>query len=278
MEQKTQPIIRRKSKPKPQRKYFQSDGIRLSYLDFHPEPVEVAKPILLVLHGHFGNARMFSRLGDWHVIGLDQRGHGWSEHVAAHEYSREKYVTDVATFIRKELGTHPVVVLGHSLGGVNAYQLAAWHPELVRALIVEDIGAVVKDDLSFANWLPERASRVSELKRSLLRLGLQGFDYFAESVCEDEDGWYFRFDTKGMAPSQERLNGDWWHDWLASDCPALLIHGEKSRILGREHADEMAGRRPNTKVVHMADCGHEVHDADPDGFYMKVRAFLEEIG
>jgi pimeloyl-ACP methyl ester carboxylesterase len=35
------------------------------------------------------------------------------------------------------------VVLGHSLGGVNAYQLAAWRPELVRAVIVEDIPADV---------------------------------------------------------------------------------------------------------------------------------------
>ena len=37
-----------------------------------------------------------------------------------------------------------MVVLGHSLGGVTAYQLAAQHPELVRALIIEDVGAVMR--------------------------------------------------------------------------------------------------------------------------------------
>ncbi len=40
-------------------------------------------------------------------------------------------------------------ILGNSLGGVNAYQFAARHPERVKALIIEDIGAVVTDDISF---------------------------------------------------------------------------------------------------------------------------------
>lgn len=41
------------------------------------------------------------------------------------------------------------MVLGHSLGGVNTTQLAARHPGLVRALVIEDIGTEIDDDLSF---------------------------------------------------------------------------------------------------------------------------------
>jgi pimeloyl-ACP methyl ester carboxylesterase len=52
-------------------------------------------------------------------------------------------VADAAAVIDR-LGTDPVIVLGHSLGGITAYQLAARHPELVRALIIEDIGAVMR--------------------------------------------------------------------------------------------------------------------------------------
>ncbi|MFB5682344.1 alpha/beta fold hydrolase [Paenibacillus terreus] len=44
------------------------------------------------------------------------------------------------------MGGNPVVILGHSLGGVNAYQFAAKYPAFVRALIIEDIGAEIKDD------------------------------------------------------------------------------------------------------------------------------------
>lgn len=49
------------------------------------------------------------------------------------------------------------MVLGHSMGGVNAYQLAARHPGLVRALVIEDIGTEIDDDLSFCLSRPHRA-------------------------------------------------------------------------------------------------------------------------
>ncbi|WP_308201299.1 alpha/beta fold hydrolase [Carbonactinospora thermoautotrophica] len=80
------------------------------------------------------------------MIALDQRGHGYSDRPT--DFSREGYIED-AVAVLDRLGLGAVVVLGHSLGGVNAYQLAARHPHLVSALISEDIGAEINDDLSF---------------------------------------------------------------------------------------------------------------------------------
>jgi pimeloyl-ACP methyl ester carboxylesterase len=97
---------------------------------------------LLALHGHLGSGLVWERLAralpGWRVVAPDQRGHGRTG--PGPDYSREGYVTDAAGFV-EELGLAPAVVLGHSLGGVNAYQLAARRPELVRAVIVEDIPA-----------------------------------------------------------------------------------------------------------------------------------------
>ena len=97
---------------------------------------------LLALHGHLGSGQVWAPLAaalpGWRVIAPDQRGHGRAE--IADDYSREAYVADAARLI-ETLGLAPAVVLGHSLGGVNAYQLAAWRPELVRAVIVEDFPA-----------------------------------------------------------------------------------------------------------------------------------------
>jgi esterase len=99
-------------------------------------------PALLALHGHFGSGLLWAPLADalpdWHIVAPDQRGHGRTG--PAGDYSREAYVADAAQLI-ETLGLAPAVVLGHSLGGVNAYQLAAWRPELVRAVIVEDAPA-----------------------------------------------------------------------------------------------------------------------------------------
>lgn len=62
------------------RKYFKSGDMKLSYLDFGGD----GQKVLLMLHGHMGNAREFSKLAskfdDWQVIDLDQRGHGWGDH------------------------------------------------------------------------------------------------------------------------------------------------------------------------------------------------------
>lgn len=97
---------------------------------------------LLALHGHFGSGLVWSRLAEalpgWHVVAPDQRGHGRTGR--SPDYSREGYVADAEELI-ETLGLAPAVVLGHSLGGVNAYQLAARRPELVRAVIVEDAPA-----------------------------------------------------------------------------------------------------------------------------------------
>ncbi|NEW07388.1 alpha/beta hydrolase [Paenibacillus sp. SYP-B3998] len=259
------------------RQYFKSGNIRLSYLDFGGE----SQNVLLMLHGHMNDARTFSELAskfkDWRVIGLDQRGHGWSEHSPEADYSRESYMKDILNFIRVELGGQPVTILGHSLGGVNAYQFASRYPEFVKAVIVEDVGVEINSDLSFAEKLPKRSSSLEELRESLERAGLKAINYFSESVFKDEEGWGFRSDLKGMRISQQNVNGIWWEDWLSSSCPILLIHGKKSFILDLSQAELMVSRRPNTKLEVFEECGHGVHSDNLNGFYQVVKKFLDEL-
>ncbi|MFD0416517.1 alpha/beta fold hydrolase [Streptomyces sp. NPDC127108] len=244
-------------------------GRRLSCLDFGGR----GQP-LLALHGHFGEGRTFAALARelgprWRVIAPDQRGHGWSERGAG--FSRDGYVED-AVAVLDHFGMTDVVVLGHSLGGVNAYQLAARHPRLVRALVIEDIGAEVDGDLSFClPWprrVPTRAALVEALGGSAR--------YLADAVREYPDGWGLAFEPRDMVLSQEQLNGDHWGDWLASSCPALLVRGSRSDVLGARHAKDMVVRRPLARLVELAT-GHTVHESDPMGFAAVVRDFLDGL-
>lgn len=258
----------------PMRKYFKSDNLKLSYLDYGGE----SQKVLLLLHGHMNDSGTFSdlasRFKDWRVIGLDQRGHGFSEHAPDMDYSRESYIKDILNLIHIELEGQPVTLLGHSLGGINAYQFAARHPELVNAVIVEDIGVEINSDLSFTRQLPERSDSLKELKESLERVGVRAIDYFTESVFQDEKGWGFRSDLQGVSVSNDNVNGVWWKDWRSSTCPILLIHGGKSFILDLNQAVQMVSRRPNTELEVFEACGHGVHVDDPEGFYQVVRKFL----
>ncbi|MEJ8643650.1 alpha/beta fold hydrolase [Streptomyces sp. MS1.HAVA.3] len=139
----------------------------------------------------------------WRVIALDQRGHGESDR--AGEYTRDGYVADAAAVL-EHVGLGPAVVLGHSLGGVNAYQLAARRPELVRAVVVEDIGAVVDGDLSFAREWPRRAATRAGF---LAGVG-SAAPHLEGSVREYPDGWGAAFEVEDMVESQRGLNGDHW--------------------------------------------------------------------
>ncbi|MFJ4342401.1 alpha/beta fold hydrolase [Streptomyces sp. NPDC088915] len=257
------------SSPEPKRAAVTVAGRHLSYLDFGGP----GRP-LLALHGHFGEGRTFTRLarelGDsWRVVAPDQRGHGHSDR--PDDFSRAGYVEDAATVL-EHLGIESAVVLGHSLGGVNAYQLAARHPGLVEALVVEDIGAVVDDDLSFGLSWPHRATTRAEL---LQLLGTSAV-HLTDSVREYPDGWGLAFDARDVVVSQRELNGDHWDDWLAVQCPVLLVRGGDSPVLDAEHAKEMAARRPGTRFVELP-AGHAVHATLPEEFAAVVREFLDSL-
>ncbi|MGH4036057.1 alpha/beta fold hydrolase [Actinomycetota bacterium Odt1-20B] len=257
------------SQPDPVRAATTAGGHRLSYVDFGG-----SGRTLLALHGHFNEARTFAALArelapGWRVVALDQRGHGYSDR--GPDFSRKGYVQDAAALI-EHLALGPLVVMGHSLGGVNAYQLAARYPHLVTALIIEDIGAEIDDDLSFCLSWPHRAPTRTAL---IEQLG-NSARYLNDAIREYADGWGLAFRPQDMVTSVGQVNGDHWDDWLATDCPALLIHGTRSDTLSAEHAQTMVARRPHTRLAELAT-GHTVHSTDPDGFATTVRSFLNTL-
>ncbi|AKG37870.1 hydrolase [Paenibacillus durus ATCC 35681] len=241
----------------------------MSYIDFGGGGFP-----MIALHGHMNEGLFAQDLArtlacEYHVIALDQRGHGESGRPLS--YDNERYVDDALALLN-HLGIDKAVLFGHSLGGVVAYRLAARCPERVRSLIIEDIGAVVNDDLSFAGQWPRRAPTKEAMIAAMGRLG----PAFAYSMREYRDGWGLPFVPEDMAVSQRHLNGDHWDDWLATDCPALLLHGMRSTCLSYEQAEEMAARRPNTRLVHL-EAGHSIHFEARDQFLEAIQAFLKPI-
>lgn len=254
-----------------ERRQFCHRGLRLSYIDAGGtgEPV-------LALHAHWMEAATFRGLAEellpqWRLLALDQRGHGCS--ARAPTYTREDYLSDLAAWT-DHLGLDgPFVLLGHSLGGVNAYQFAARHPERVRALIVEDIGAVVDTAAEFVRgWAGVFPTREALAERIGPRLA----PYLEPEFRQTGQGWTLAFAPEDMVLSQRNLMGDHWADWLSTACPALLIRGADSRVTDPERLMEMARRRPNTRLVTL-NGGHVAHVDDPTGFIRVVRAFLDDV-
>lgn len=248
-------------------------GRRFWYLD-----VGAGVPVL-ALHGTFGRAAIHEPLADvlgpgYRLLALDQRGHGLSEHGGP--FDREAFVEDAAVFL-EQFG--PAIVYGHSLGGVNAYQLAARRPELVRALIVQDIGAVTGPPvvehpvLDIGGW-PGFTRTREEFEEFFAAFPSPA--YFTASLVQTAQGWRTLYDYDDMMAVQRGNVGTWWSDWLGSSCPALLLHGSESPLLPASHAKEML-TRPNTELAEFPGSGHWLHDDDPARFATVVRAFVDSV-
>ncbi|MCP3760306.1 alpha/beta fold hydrolase [Streptomyces sp. TBY4] len=252
------------------------DGRALSYLDFGG----AGRP-LLALHGHLSEGASFAALAaalgpQWRVIAPDQRGHGDSDRAA--EYTRAGYLADLVALLA-HLGIDRTVVLGHSLGGINGYHLAAAHPGLVTALVGVDTPAELpghggSGPLDFVRNFPYEAPTREEL--------LAGCGPLAPALAPalrplpGGAGWRLPFHPQDTVDSEGLVRGDHWKQWLATDCPALLVHGLRSQVLSAGLARDMVARRPGT-ASRALDTDHFVQVGDPEGFAAAVGEFLAGV-
>lgn len=119
-----------------QSRYFASTHADLHYM----EGPANGMPVLL-LHGIASRWQPFQAIvpalsEKHHVFALDLRGHGLSSHTPG-GYHLQDFTGDVQEFIRQQV-QKPVVVYGHSLGGLVGINLAAQQPEWVRSLVLGD--------------------------------------------------------------------------------------------------------------------------------------------
>ena len=106
-------------------------------------------PTILFVHGfscdsHDWNWQIPHFLGSHRVIAVDNRGHGRSS-VPDDGYEPRQFAADIAGLLG-QLGTGPVVAVGHSLGGAIVSALAVEHPDLVRAVVSVDPGYLLPDE------------------------------------------------------------------------------------------------------------------------------------
>jgi pimeloyl-ACP methyl ester carboxylesterase len=114
------------------------NGLRLHALEWG----EPGRPALCFLHGGSAHAHWFDAVvpaftGRYHVISLDQRGHGESQWAAPPAYATEDFVSDLKG-VADALGWERMALVGHSMGGHNSMAFAAWHPHRLWALCVVD--------------------------------------------------------------------------------------------------------------------------------------------
>ncbi|HLJ82251.1 MAG TPA: alpha/beta hydrolase, partial [Ktedonobacterales bacterium] len=188
---------------------------------------------VLLLHGLAGRGNEWRSTADWltrraHVFALDQRGHGISERTPGN-YTRDAYVSDAIQVIER-LGIAPVILIGQSMGGINAFLVAVHRPELVRALIVVEASArpnpaaVPGVQKWFASW-PLPFPTLADARRFFGGETLYAQTWI-EILQERPDGYWPQFDREDMLGSIEDLaTHDYMDEWASIGCPTLVVGG-----------------------------------------------------
>lgn len=239
---------------------------------------------LIILHGLFGSRENWHsisvRLSEhFRVFALDQRNHGESSRHSTMDY--RNMAEDVHEFmVARHL--EPAHVLGHSMGGKTAMQLALLHPEAVQSLTSVDMapraysprhrkaleGLLALDLASFQTrkqmedalepWVPELAVR-----RFLLK-----------NVQRDPGGSFqWGIGLQEILQNYSRLS-----EALESDRPysgpALFVRGAQSDYLVEDDLECIRRLFPKAQLATVPEAGHLLHVENPKIFLALLLEFL----
>ncbi|MFD9910794.1 alpha/beta fold hydrolase [Streptomyces sp. NPDC059063] len=273
-------------------------GVNLAAWEYADPPksreAEPSPGGVLLLHGLMGRASHWAGTARWlserhRAVALDQRGHGRSDKPADGPYSREAYVDDAEAAL-EQLGLAPAVLIGHSMGALTAWQLAARRPDLVRGLIICDMRASALGAASQREWeawfksWPVPFATLEDVRKWfgeddpwVERPNPSRGAFFAEVMAEGPDGWRPVFDPAQMLKSRETWVYDaHWEELVQVRCPALVVRGLDGE-LGRAEAQEMVRVLPLGAYAEVVDAGHLVHYDQPEGWRTAIEPFLDTL-
>ena len=264
-------------------RYATVNGLRIHYLDWGSE----GKQPLIMLHGIGRVAHTFDHIAPhfaakYHVIAVDMRGHGDSAWDPKGAYLVEDYTKDIEA-LAEQLHLRNIVIWGNSTGGRVAQVFAGMHPELVAAVISEDVG-------------PERPREIADGFTSRLKQ-------------EDEKGWATEDElfTSLKGPnsrtpdeilrayvhygSKRRPDGriiwkrdpaigngfvptELWRFVRQIKSPIIYILGGRSTIVPAPTQEELKRTLPQAQIVTIPGAGHYPSEENSKEFLAIADGFL----
>jgi len=217
------------------------------------------------------------------LVLMDNRGVGRSSQDCP--ISIELMADDCVALMR-HLGLERASLLGHSMGGMVAFEVALRNPALVDRLLLVATTACnsARNNLLFADWA-DRYESVQERAawfRSVLSWILTE-DFFENKQVLDGALVYllaypwpqstaaFRRQTGAIAGfnAKDRL------DLLTP--PTCVIAGEQDILLPLYCSEELANRIPGAKLVVIKGAAHSIHSEQPGKFVREILHFIEPM-
>ncbi len=262
-------------------------------------------PNVLLIHGMAGSSRtwraVMPRLAEeCRVIAPDLMGHGESAKPTA-DYSLGGF----AAMLRDLLGAldiDQVTVVGQSLGGGIAMQLAYQHPELAERLVLVSSGGLGREvswmlralalpgaeyvmPAVFPDFVRDFGDRVA---RTLTRLGWRSprademWQSYSSLCGVEHRAAFVRTLRSVVDPSGQAINAS-DRLYLAGAVPTLIVWGDADPIIPVAHAHTAHAAMPDSSLEIFEGVGHFPHVEQPDRFatclleFMRSRAAVGEL-
>src|SRR6266404_6448016 len=254
-------------------RYVTVNGLRIHYLDFGGD----GKQPLIMLHGIGRVAHTFDHVAshfnqNYHVMAVDMRGHGDSDWDPKAAYLVEDYVKDIEG-LAQQFRLRDIVIWGNSTGGRVAQVFAGLHPELVTAVISEDVG-------------PERPTQVAEsVTRQLKQEDEKGWASEEELLAqlktssprtsEDILRAYAHYGSKKRPDGRVIWKRDpaigngfvpteLWRFVRQIKSPIIYVVGGRSTIVPVATQEELKKALPQAQIVTISGVGHYPSEEKPD--------------
>lgn len=246
---------------------------------------------LILLHGLFGSLDNLGGVArglqeHWQIHALDQRNHGKSPHTDTMTYP--EMADDVLAYMDAQ-GLDKASLLGHSMGGKVAMQVALKAPERVEQIIVADISPVT--------YKPRHDNVLAGLKSVDLENVQSRQDADKQLAEHVEEAGVRQFLLKNLAPVSDdqknessaryqwRLNlpviDSAYEDLSAApegdgpfNGPVLFIKGADSAYIQTKHRDIISKLFPNAELRIIDGTGHWLHAEKSETFIALCRRFL----
>ncbi len=238
---------------------------------------------VIILHGLFGFSDNWQTIAkalaaNHLVITPDLRNHGRSPHVPGHSY------TEMAEDIRAFLEARWIftsAVIGHSMGGKTAMQLALHYPDLVDRLVVVDIEPGQADDNQgdiFAALLGLDLTKITSRQEADAFLTTRVPDmgtrqFLLKNITRNENGTYsWKMNLPELWKHYADILGPVTGEPF--DKPTLFIRGSRSDYIKDSDLPAIKMLFPQAELVTIEGAGHWVHADKPAELFHVIQQFL----
>jgi len=261
-------------------------GLKLHVQDYGT----AGKPQMLCVHGSAAHAHWFDFVasglnGEYHVLALDQRGHGDSEWDSAADprYNYDRYAADLDELTEK-LDLRDFILVGHSMGGLVSTVYAATYPGRARAFIMVDSSLNLPEErVASMNAVGSREGSSYESSNEFLasykirpsgsratpdmvrHLGMHSGRQF------DDGRWRNKVDRNVYA---RRVGGNLIPYWAHIKIPALLMKGDRSNRISPQIIEQVKALAPQVQVAEVAGCDHHITLDNPPGFVEACKQWI----